>query len=825
MAGTADERLNRLQEADLGTARREDISTRDRTFRETRIELIEASRRSNMPGTEEQRVAEKNKTCLEAWANVHKKIGDTGDLEGLNNLLNGQSHRLRLDEMMRGTAASISGNTERRRGDFVGATQRMPAIPTGPAAGRGSQSLRRPSRNGATSTQSRGGLGPALNKKNVGNNAIKPKSVGKPGSSAAHLPLLRTKRPLGDFSRAISSPESFLAAARGKTSTRQSPKKASPAKATPQDTPNIRSPAGASSSQPQQPTNGGQRFENHVAFNRSAPLATVGGAEPPVHKSSPNTTTKRASITASIYANKPVKSQQELDTGPQDLAAVTNVTTPTAPPQKADGILLDLSFAAPSKSGPEPEMSPALEELQGLNFEQVFGPQTPSSDFTNANRRLDFGGALHTEQKSSDSEVTEATTGSLEEDYAEYKHEIDTICNLLQRTSLSDIFLSDMTECKAKLESKVRDIEKLIEKRRNQQLADTPTPKSEKLKSVTKAADASAHEDLPKPERGQTQPSLTSTAPEHQENKPVAPTTVEATTQKHSRNTSLSTPTSQSRLNGAARQFTPGAFTIHRSVSNATSTDSSTSFHSTLAKSIPGTPLQKSIDEPSRESTDVSIKAQFRAKVHRNVGEAMNLLPSGKAGTLKKAGNPEETRGPVRSHLYGDHLLPGRRVTPPFGPSLTRPGIPPYPQSVLAQAASPKFSNINFTLPPQPKPMRIVEPNISAGSNENAQSALLSMASTSRFDPTKESLAIRPGNAGAPVASTNTFDPMKESIIFRPRNTRVSNVMRKATVQKTSMMESIYAPKPKVVSSSSENTKPSVSQGLMGSRYADAQWL
>lgn len=44
---------------------------------------------------------------------MHKKIGDTADLEDLDHLLNGQSHRLRLDSMMRGGSVQQIGHASR----------------------------------------------------------------------------------------------------------------------------------------------------------------------------------------------------------------------------------------------------------------------------------------------------------------------------------------------------------------------------------------------------------------------------------------------------------------------------------------------------------------------------------------------------------------------------------------------------------------------------------------------------------------------------------------------------------------------------------------
>ncbi|KAL2002378.1 hypothetical protein VTN02DRAFT_85 [Thermoascus thermophilus] len=111
---SAEERLKALQMADLGTARREYISTVDKPniFSHVRLEEIEASRLSNVKGSDAQRLAEKNKVQLNAWANVHKEIDDTGDLEDLDTMMNGQSHRAHLSAMIKESGAQAYAESD-----------------------------------------------------------------------------------------------------------------------------------------------------------------------------------------------------------------------------------------------------------------------------------------------------------------------------------------------------------------------------------------------------------------------------------------------------------------------------------------------------------------------------------------------------------------------------------------------------------------------------------------------------------------------------------------------------------------------------------------
>ncbi|PLB54415.1 hypothetical protein P170DRAFT_421128 [Aspergillus steynii IBT 23096] len=91
------ERLKQLQMEDLGSARREYISTADKKMRQVSMQALEAARMSNVRGSEAQRTAEANKDKLAEWAR------DTEDLENLDTLLDGQTHRSQLNLTIRGS--------------------------------------------------------------------------------------------------------------------------------------------------------------------------------------------------------------------------------------------------------------------------------------------------------------------------------------------------------------------------------------------------------------------------------------------------------------------------------------------------------------------------------------------------------------------------------------------------------------------------------------------------------------------------------------------------------------------------------------------------
>ncbi|KAK6820117.1 hypothetical protein P875_00127659 [Aspergillus parasiticus SU-1] len=133
-----EERLSRLQMEDLGTARREHISTTDsRKIKKARLEDIEATRLSNQPGTEAQRLAEQNRQQLTEWKNVFQKLGDTDDLENLDELLNGQSHRLQLRAALHGSGSYDSGRSLKATDDYPKPSEALLSASTGGSRSRG----------------------------------------------------------------------------------------------------------------------------------------------------------------------------------------------------------------------------------------------------------------------------------------------------------------------------------------------------------------------------------------------------------------------------------------------------------------------------------------------------------------------------------------------------------------------------------------------------------------------------------------------------------------------------------------------------------------
>ncbi|KAJ5542155.1 hypothetical protein N7535_004578 [Penicillium sp. DV-2018c] len=84
-------KLKLLQLADLGTARREKITTSDE-YKQAQVQLsaIESQRQ----------IAQRDQAVLNKWANFHNEVADTGGMEGLDDIAAGQSHRANLHAML-----------------------------------------------------------------------------------------------------------------------------------------------------------------------------------------------------------------------------------------------------------------------------------------------------------------------------------------------------------------------------------------------------------------------------------------------------------------------------------------------------------------------------------------------------------------------------------------------------------------------------------------------------------------------------------------------------------------------------------------------------
>ncbi|KAL2788107.1 hypothetical protein BJX66DRAFT_352935 [Aspergillus keveii] len=742
MAETAAERLNRLQMA--STARREYISTVDRTrLRNTRVEVIEATRKSNLEGSNEQRIAGANKSRLEGWANVYKKIGDTGDLEGLDPLLNGQSHRLQLNDTIR----------QMRDSSHV-PSGRQPASRTAqPGPGR---------------LQSRISIDPALDLNNGVSKKTFKKPAGRSTSSKGSTPETLTVRKLTtapksfNGARTISSPEDFMAAARSNVAAKEAANR-QPAKSPSQVqlAPSALKPLSKNQSHKASGDDGSSALANRPKPAQPAISSLSSSSDPPREHSAETSVDAAGQVKDEPHSKEPAVADQ-------DVIPVTSV-------QESAELLLDLSCAAPGEPGLEPGMSPALVELQGLEFAQFTEPpESPVSGLSSVSRRLDFGS---TKAEPNAVEIDEASSSPIDEELAaEYRREIDIICSLLEQTTLTDTFCSKLTECKEELELRLR------------------------LRRASKS------------DVGHSEQLSTSKAPVSEDPEISASATSENAPRASAESSSpcTDTPRSQSRLNATAPQFTPQSFTQYRSISNATSTDSLGSFQPTPSKTsrqshpegsgfndIQVSQLANDQDSsqprPESASTDSTVIVSRASDSTHIFGD--HLLPGGRTRKPIEIKRPEEAKQPEESHIIGNHLLPGRRATQP---STTKPGTHTAADSVLAHAAAPKPGYISFSLPSHQ-----LKPAIQ-----------------------KSAVTAKSPNGSTLTPNEPTFKP--STLCLRPHNTAATtgpatDILKPAPA----ILESIHAPKPqpRTTSVSAAPKKLSKGHGLQGSRYADAKWL
>ncbi|KAL2867895.1 uncharacterized protein BJX67DRAFT_69361 [Aspergillus lucknowensis] len=753
--------MNGVQE-DLGTARREYISTVDSTrLRNTRVEVIEATRRSNVPGSVEQRVAEANKSRLEGWATVYKKIGDTGDLEHLDNLLNGQSHRLQLNNSLRDSGVHNHAPPGKKSDNSLGVAPKVPVL-HGPTTSLLSSTSKRPRvRSGRTVSkttqpvpkppQAHGALDQALDVNNgvSKTNAKSQKPPTRSTSSALNAPTPKTWRPLGNFARKLSTPEAFLAVARSVVTTRV-PEATATAPMDVSD--NIRQSSG-------------QNITSRSESIASAEGVVSTARDLSSDSMSLDSSEEQQSQACPLDKACQLKEGKPSNTEPHAPVTVEQDPAPRSPLDQSEEILLDLSCATPSEFEPEIGVSPALEELKGLDFTQSNEPQDSSiSGIVNANRELAFGEISPKDQKPSESDNADATLRPIDEELAEeYQREIDIICELLERTTLSETFLSKLTECKEELESRLRP------------------------RRVTK------------PDVGQSQHLSTPKVitPKKPENAIPAPDVETPMPSREISSPQTSNPPSQSRLNAAAPQFTPKAFTQYRSLSNATSTDSSSSFHSIPSKVLAqpqseGAPSDSTVVRATNDrrspppraepiSTDSTIFVTRTSDDTHIFGD--HLLPGGGA------------RKQEESHIFGDHLLPGRPVT---RPPVSKPSASSAYEFVLSSASAPKPFAFTFSLPQQlPNP---TNSNTSISSNAKCPDGSELTPNAPQFVPAKDTLCLKPTNVPASAGAVDY-------------------------TRKPAIMESIHAPKPKSqpAPATESRRKPSFGQGLMGSRYADTK--
>ncbi|KAJ5745400.1 hypothetical protein N7520_010582 [Penicillium odoratum] len=343
------ERLKAMQMADLGNARRELISTAeipsDFKFTQVGLDELETSRLSNIPGTAAYKQAERNKNALKAWSDLHRNLDDDGILNSqLDELMNGQTHRVQLQAQMRAAGRNMGpgsvfrfGASQSKQFEFNKFKETAVRQYSGPPqhASRGGANVGKRGHGGFKPPGPTGhGMDPALDINNSGpsfrragiskGRKSSSSSRGTRGESSqgAKSPTTRTMKsvkPLTDYSKAMASPEAFLAQVRQT----RGPKAA----------------AALEEPEPQAlPARGSQL----------SPHATAAPSKMPVLERSPNPLEKISETAKSITHS----------------AAKFPVMAMSQGEQRE--LLLDLE--SPSKPSPNMLASPGIAELTGLEF-------------------------------------------------------------------------------------------------------------------------------------------------------------------------------------------------------------------------------------------------------------------------------------------------------------------------------------------------------------------------------------------------------------------------------------------------------------------------
>ncbi|GKZ37407.1 hypothetical protein AbraIFM66950_008930 [Aspergillus brasiliensis] len=519
MDSNASDRLKSLQMEDLGTARREYISTADdRRYKRARLEDIEAIRMSNVPGSAAQRMATINQERLEDWANVHKTIGDTEDLEHLDSLLDGQSHRLQLSANIRegggqkyivnqrrsGSAPAIRSLHPVGRGGGVigtrGRGSRQSSLPPSNPTPRGHVAQPQKRSHGDAALDDNDFYrtareGNAARKEEVMRAQNRRSSARRPASS-----MTRQRRPLPqvDYSSMLSQPQSFLAAARSLVSAKTTPATPTPASQIPHD-----GGRSGASQKVSKPTDTKDRSTDQKTQQHSKPQMAV----PPKAFTRPvdrppaiptqSTALKRESATKTDKSLPVLPSPAVLNTTSQDQGSASLSLKSTEnersisemPDSQAEAqkqVTTDLSIAAapaPEATDTSPKAATDVKEAILLDFsstppEQNFHGQSPATTEVLTPsledlRGLDFRQELHPrvltrrdvdfDLSSSDKRGSSANEHDLMpsnqydecEASEDLQRQINMLCELLQSTSLTGEHREGLKQCKLDLEAKL----------------------------------------------------------------------------------------------------------------------------------------------------------------------------------------------------------------------------------------------------------------------------------------------------------------------------------------------------------------------------------
>ncbi|PWY86215.1 hypothetical protein BO70DRAFT_428265 [Aspergillus heteromorphus CBS 117.55] len=648
------DRLRRLQMEDLGSARREYISTADgRNDMRVRMEDIEASREVNIPGSDAHRRARVNQTQLADWANVGNTLDDTEDLEQLDSLLNGQSHRLNLRAAIRENRGQFNPQLPRAVVRLPGAAlPRSSSLSLGRGGGvagtRGRDTRHSSLKEGISKPGHRGAPAPAPPRRDPaadrsnyytshrdGNASKREESVRiQRGQMHTRKPTSRPQRPTRTFTPELCTPEVFMAFLRGKNDKKTM-------EATPvgdqtisdddrsliKQKPSVAVGAGerqTSSNEEVVPQAQAPKKDKNLTLTMQAPSQT----DKSISELTPTQVQKKELPKSSLpmAIAPPELKLEEASVSMSEIGRSTAV-------KDATDVLVDFTLTPPQRPTATPIMSPSFEDLRGLEFRQDFDEartRQPSPEVLLPYKmRRESSASLKTNTTST---VEHGSVPSVQSDLPKspsvesVKRELDMVCQLIESFSLSEDRREVLRSCKIELEEKLRKIKKLTAETQGKWESQTQV-----VRTQSEEGSKAVLQDTPKQK---------------------ADTYI---TQ------AIEGPGSQSRLNVEAPPFFPQT---HRSPAESISSDS--------------TPMQT----PSRRPSQSCLPDPQEKHIFGD-----HLLPG-------RPSNPPER------HIFGDHLLPGRRkdiAEPGTGVPETKQPPPKEPSETHVKFSMPRNSSVVVT--------------------------------------------------------------------------------------------------------------------------------
>ncbi|EDP50074.1 conserved hypothetical protein [Aspergillus fumigatus A1163] len=841
------ERLKRLQMEDLGTLRREYISTVDtKKFRNIRLEDIEATRMINVAGSDAAHLAQVNQARLNAWANAYKDLCDPADQEPLDHLLNGQSHRLGLRAVIEGSGGQSYSKSSKKNdsspqvaghalsGRSASTRVSKPTSRGGGGIGTKGRETKQTSPNAQTRVTHQGAVAklgnhvvqspharkhlqdPALDI----NNQPPKKSRDQSGSKLQTVVKSGKYKPLSSITGAVNheTPQSF-----------NQPEETNAGRAYKDSTVSFRSDGDSVAIATPVSSNNGQ--SSRVSIVQAAHTATETDQrfEPSRLRSSQQGKPQHVKSNSELADDKAQAGKQNQDDALVDVSTPPSGSTTivrskdlyydNVQTEGKTGILLDFNSTPPRKSLPGAEnslsMSPALQDLEGINFQVNVAqsillrpeqrPETQIYSFIEADPvdLKDFSSPRIVE---SNGDTMTPTPDSTPSDLAALREKLARLCKFVEETLRHHVPepLRDMDlQALRKYEQELTEILSLHQGTMQETASQTARKRQEFLssrKSQEKKAETAVERKSPK---------ISSPTPS------VCSPPVKAPLEEGNSKLSLCSEEapSPSKFNVQAKKFVPTVAARNPSFSGWRDTKlsppSSTTSESRTGRSQHS--RQNSQDYMLIEST-TSLSSRFTSQLPPCGGQASE------------------------NHIFGDHLLPGRGrinepndacpkfLTPTMPQALSVPRArPSVPERIITHGASNSESAESTSAScsigePSPRPARLATTAPATGSN-----GVKSDSNSGPSTPTSVPKAAKAVYKAIPKVSAISQVNALQRSMHAPKVQENPTAMRNpSTLALGGLGGSIYATpvvqKPTVAAP--ENRR---STGLHGSRWASSE--